>query len=147
MISVEFHAPLMRGFFLPISIMTLLSQAFDFRAAYGIKKENSSLALQASLIEEEYREFLEAYLDLTVSGPEKAEAKSKEDLLKELGDLVFVCYQFAACMGWDLDETMQRIFRSNMSKLDENGRPITNKEGKVLKGPNYAPPDLSDLIC
>ena len=116
--------------------MTLLSQAFDFRAAYGLTNENSPSSLQLNLIHEEYGEFLDALNDCNFSDA---------DRLKELGDLVFVCFQYAASMGWDLDEAMKRIFESNMSKLDENGKVIRNESGKVLKGPNYAPPNLSDL--
>ncbi len=66
--------------------------------------------------------------------------------LKELADLVYVCYQYAVNMGWDLDEAMYRIHDSNMSKLDKDGKPIYREDGKVLKGPNYAPPSLEDLV-
>ena len=66
--------------------------------------------------------------------------------LKELCDLVFVCYQFAATYDLDLDEALRRVFESNMSKLDESGKPIYREDGKVLKGPNYQPPDLSQLF-
>ena len=72
--------------------------------------------------------------------------KNKEDCLKELADLVYVCYQYAANLGWNLDEAMDRVHRSNMSKLDEYGNPVLREDGKVLKGPNYQPPDLSDLV-
>ncbi len=66
--------------------------------------------------------------------------------LKELSDLVYVCYQYAANMGWDLDEAMYRVHESNMSKLDDDGKPIYRDDGKVLKGPNYKPPNLEDLV-
>ena len=68
-----------------------------------------------------------------------------EHLLKELADLVFVCYQYAAAMGWPLDEAMDRIFESNMSKLVD-GKPVKNEFGKVIKPPHYHPPYLSDLV-
>ena len=68
------------------------------------------------------------------------------DQLKELADLVYVCYQFAASQEWDLDEAMRRVHESNMSKLDANGKPIYRADGKVLKGPNYKEPYLLDLI-
>ena len=70
----------------------------------------------------------------------------RADCLKELSDLVYVCYQFAANMKWDLDEAMHRVHESNMSKLDEYGKPVLREDGKVLKGPNYKPPNLTDLI-
>ena len=71
---------------------------------------------------------------------------AKEECLKELADLVYVCYQYAANMGWFLDEALDRVHKSNMSKLDEDGNPIYREDGKVLKGPNYKPPTLEDLF-
>jgi len=68
------------------------------------------------------------------------------DTLKELADLVYVCYQYAENMGWFLDEALDRVHKSNMSKLDEEGKPIYREDGKVLKGPNYKPPNLEDLF-
>ena len=70
----------------------------------------------------------------------------RAECLKELSDLVYVCYQYAANMKWDLDEAMYRVHESNMSKLGEDGKPIYRDDGKVLKGPNYQPPNLADLV-
>ena len=70
----------------------------------------------------------------------------QEECLKELADLVYVCYQYSENMGWDLDEALNRVHESNMSKLDEDGKPIYREDGKVLKGPNYKPPNLQDLV-
>ena len=70
----------------------------------------------------------------------------KEATLKELADLVYVCYQYAENMGWFLDEALDRVHKSNMSKLGEDGKPIYREDGKVLKGPNYKPPNLEDLF-
>jgi predicted HAD superfamily Cof-like phosphohydrolase len=97
--------------------------------------------MQRTLIVEEFKEFLEAEDMLFMDNPEvRCEA------LKELADLVFVCYQYAANMRWNLDEALDRVFRSNMSKLDEDGKPIYRADGKVLKGPKYQPPNLTDLV-
>ena len=93
------------------------------------------------MITEEFKEFLEAEAQLYLTS-----SKVKEDCLKELADLVYVCYQYAVNMGWDLDEAMYRVHESNMSKLDEEGNPIYRDDGKVLKGPNYKPPNLEDLV-
>ena len=98
--------------------------------------------MQIDLIEEEAAEFLEA-ADAVFTEPEND--KRREELVKELCDLVFVCYQFAATYNIDLDEALRRVFESNMSKLDESGKPIYREDGKVLKGPNYEPPDLNGL--
>ena len=70
----------------------------------------------------------------------------QEETLKELADLVYVCYQYAINMGWNLDEALNLVHLSNLSKLGEDGEPIYRDDGKVLKGPNYKPPDLSELV-
>ena len=77
---------------------------------------------------------------------ELADAKYSAEALKELADVVYVVYGHAATHGWDLDEAVRRVHASNMSKLDDDGTPILRDDGKVLKGPNYSPPDLSDLV-
>ena len=94
-----------------------------------------------NLIVEEFKELLEADSSLFRIGND-----IKEACLKELADLVYVCYQYAEHQGWFLDEALDRVHKSNMSKLDEDGKPIYRDDGKVLKGPNYKPPDLSDLF-
>ena len=114
---------------------TLLSQAKEFRDAYSIPNSPNGNLTQKSLIDEEWSEFHEAF-----------HLKDEHEQLKELCDLVYVCYQFAANEGWDLDEAMDRVHKSNMSKLDDKGQPIYREDGKVLKGPNYKPPNLTDLL-
>jgi predicted HAD superfamily Cof-like phosphohydrolase len=121
----------------------LSTQAQEFRDSYRISnsKSRTSRNTQKTLIVEEFKEFLEADDQLFRDNPHyRAEA------LKELADLVYVCYQYAANLGWDLDEALDRVHRSNMSKLDDNGQPIYRPDGKVLKGPNYQPPNLNDLV-
>ena len=114
---------------------TLLDQAKEFREAYSVANSPSGTLIQKSLIDEEWSEFHEAFY-----------FEEEEAQLKELSDLVYVCYQFAANKEWDLDEAMDRVHKSNMSKLDDNGQPIYRQDGKVLKGPNYKPPNLTDLL-
>ena len=95
--------------------------------------------MQRDLIVEEFKEFMYA-----------ATEEGYEEELKELCDLVYVCFQYAENMEWDLNTAMERVHESNMSKLDEDRRPIRREDGKVLKGPNYKPPYLEDLchfIC
>ena len=96
--------------------------------------------MQVGLVKEECAEFLEA-VDELYADPENTDRRT--DVVKELADLVFVCYQYAAAFNIDLDDAMNRVFESNMSKLDENGCPIFRADGKVLKGPNYKEPDLT----
>ena len=96
---------------------------------------------QKDLIVEEFKEFLEAEGFLFKHG-----YNAQADALKELADLIYVCYQYAENMGWFLDEALNRVHESNMSKLGEDGKPIYREDGRVLKGPDYKPPDLSDLF-
>ncbi len=104
-------------------------------------KTLKSRSMQKNLIVEEFKEFLEAEGMLF-----RDNAGFREDALKELSDLVYVCYQYAANMEWDLDEALLRVHKSNMSKLDEDGKPTYREDGKVLKSANYQPPTLSDLV-
>ena len=118
-------------------------QAKEFRTKYEIKNsaDRQNRARQHNLIVEEFKEFLQAEGMLFMHG-----RNHQEEALKELADLVYVCYQYAENMGWFLDEALNRVHLSNMSKLDKDGKPIYREDGKVLKGPDYKPPDLSDLI-
>ena len=100
-------------------------------------------ALQQHLISEEYEEFLEAHAEAMVYLQNK---RSREACLKELTDLVYVCFQYAAAAGWNLDEALTRVHESNLSKLDDDLRPIKREDGKVMKGPNYKPANLIDLV-
>ena len=121
----------------------LSSQAQEFREAYKIQNSKTLIKRtgQKNLIVEEFKEFLEAENNVFRNNPQ-----IRAETLKELADLVYVCYQYAANMGWDLDEAMHRVHESNMSKLDQDGKPIYREDGKVLKGPNYTPPNLEELV-
>ena len=68
------------------------------------------------------------------------------NLLKELADRVYVTYGYAAAHGWVLEEAVRHVHASNMSKLDDDGKPVLNDEGKVMKGVNYREPGMSDLV-
>ncbi|GAA0578312.1 MazG nucleotide pyrophosphohydrolase domain-containing protein [Paractinoplanes ferrugineus] len=67
------------------------------------------------------------------------------DLARELADVVYVAYGTAISHGFDLDAVLAEVHRANMSKLDDDGRPVL-QDGKVRKGPNFRPPDLSALF-
>ena len=118
-------------------------QAKEFRTKYNLKSSRSKdkRSYQKNLIVEEFKEFLEAEGMLF-----RKNTTIESEALKELADLIYVCYQYAENMGWLLDEALDRVHLSNMSKLDEKGKPVYRADGKVLKGPNYEPPTLTDLI-
>ena len=122
--------------------MSLLSnQAIEFRRAYNIRNDLNSRSMQKNLIVEEFKEFIEADCNMAMM-----DINSRADCLKELADLVYVAAQYAENMDWDLEQALRRVHRSNMSKLGEDGKPVYRADGKVLKGPNYEPPNLTDLV-
>ena len=80
---------------------------------------------------------------------ELKEAMDSNDLLEvadALTDILYVTYGAGHAFGINLDKCFDEVQNSNMSKLDENGEPIYNESGKVMKGPNYFKPDLSKFI-
>lgn len=130
--------------------MTPLQMAAEFRTIMG-QPRNVQLTVDEmcsdvpadtmamDLIEEEFAEVQEAW--------ENESDEGSDPLLKELADLVYVVYGYADYRGWNLDKALARIHLSNMSKLDPTtGQPIRREDGKVLKGPNYKPPYLKDLV-
>ena len=77
------------------------------------------------------------------------EAMNNKDLLEvadALTDILYVTYGAGHAFGINLDKCFEEIQNSNMSKLDENGKPIYNEHGKVMKGPNYFKPNLKKII-
>ena len=96
------------------------------------KELNERAKLRRKLIFEEYRE--------AVSATDPA------NMLKELADLRYVIDGTAVEAGWDIEEAVRRVHESNLTKLDDDGKPILNDDGKVTKGPNYVPPYLEDLV-
>ena len=119
----------------------LIEQAFVFRLAaeQSIDPDDErTQEMQLTLIREEFNELLEAHINEEVD-------EDKIHTLKELADLVFVCYQYAVARNWNLDIALTRVFESNMSKFVD-GVPLRREDGKILKGPNYQPPFLDDLV-
>ena len=80
---------------------------------------------------------------------ELTEAMNNKDLLEvadALTDILYVTYGAGHGFGIDLDKCFDEVQNSNMSKLDENGKPIYNEQGKVMKSKRYFPPDLEKFI-
>ena len=112
--------------------MKTFGQEVKSRPSFSSEKINE---LRFNLIKEELDEFKQA-LD-------------NNDLLETadaLTDILYVTYGAGHAFGIDLDACFQEVQNSNMSKLGENGKPIFNDQGKVMKGPNYFKPDLSKYI-
>jgi len=103
--------------------------------AFGIDSTDKINKLRIDLIKEELDEL--------------QEAMKNNDLLEvadALTDILYVTYGAGHAFGIDLDKCFDEVQNSNMSKLDENGKPIYNDAGKVMKGPKYFKPDLSKFI-
>ena len=124
----------------------------EFCDAFGVPQaeltSNRTLTLGMRLISEETQELYGEIVDLKAMnwGEVPFDPEVRQKLLKELADLQYVISQFAIRFHLPLQEAFERVHASNMSKLDEDGKPIYREDGKVLKGPNYQPPDLSDLV-
>lgn len=115
----------------PLDMVKEFSLSMDQPLGKEWSRMSELETLRFNLIAEEYEEVM--------SG------KTEENVLKELADLVYVTYGYAATFGWNLDEAVRRVHQSNMSKLVD-GKPLKREDGKVLKGPNYEPPNLEDLV-
>ena len=102
------------------------------KAGFSDAKTNK---LRIDLIKEELEELTTAMQD--------------ENLLEvadALTDILYVTYGAGHAFGIDLDKCFEEVQNSNMSKLGEDGKPIYNEAGKVMKGPNYFKPDLSKYL-
>ena len=122
--------------------MTNFDKVGIFMKTFGQEvKDKPSLSsdkinkLRISLIKEELDELKEAM-----------DSKDLLEVADALTDLLYVTYGAGHAFGIDLDKCFEEVQNSNMSKLDNNGKPIYNESGKVMKGPNYFKPDLSKFI-
>ena len=92
--------------------------------------------LRYDLIKEELEELKDAI--------DKRDIKEVADALT---DILYVTYGAGHAFGIDLDKCFAEVQSSNMSKLDNNGKPIYNDKGKVMKGPNYFKPNLTKFVA
>jgi predicted HAD superfamily Cof-like phosphohydrolase len=131
------------------------SDLLDFQDAFELEGTYWSsptakkvLLLWGTLIDEEYKECNEAIIDMVVriERGEHPTREQAEHLLKEVADLRYVAGGLAVALGMDLDAADAAVHESNMSKLGADGRPVRRDDGKVLKGPNYLAPDLSNMV-
>jgi predicted HAD superfamily Cof-like phosphohydrolase len=116
-----------------------------FHRAFGLPRSRSPslngidralIELRTRLLDEETTEF--------------ADAAARRDLVgmaDALADVVYVAYGTALSFGLDLDAVLREVHRSNMSKLDDRGRPVMRDDGEVLKSPRYTPPDVRRVIA
>ena len=91
--------------------------------------------LRLDLINEEVGELCEA-----------VERDDMTEIADALTDILYVTYGMGAALGIDLDKCFEEVQRSNMSKMGEDGKPMYREDGKVMKGPNYSPPNFLALL-
>ena len=112
--------------------MQIFGQDVKDKASFPSEK---IINLRSALIEEELSELKEAVNNRNLT--EVADA---------LADILYVTYGAGHAFGINLDKCFDEVQNSNMSKLGENGEPIYNESGKVMKGPNYFKPDLTKFV-
>ena len=112
--------------------MKTFGQEVKNRPSLSSEKINN---LRISLIDEELKEFKDAIFN-----------KDIKEVADALTDILYVTYGAGHAFGINLDDCFDEVQRSNMSKLGNDGKPIYNEHGKVMKGPNYFKPDLKKFL-
>ena len=114
------------------TFMKTFGQEVKTKPSFSSDKINK---LRIDLIKEELEELIDAMKN-----------KDLLEVADALTDILYVTYGAGHAFGIDLDRCFEEVQNSNMSKLDDNGKPIYNESGKVMKGPNYFKPDLSKFV-
>ena len=114
------------------TFMKTFGQEVKLKPSIGTDKINR---LRLSLIKEELEELSDAM-----------KKKNLVEVADALTDILYVTYGAGHAFGINLDKCFDEVQNSNMSKLGKNGKPIYNKYGKVMKGPNYFKPDLNKFL-
>ena len=112
--------------------MHAFGQEVEVKAKFPNEK---IIKLRYELIHEELEEFKRAMKE-----------KNLKEIADALTDILYVTYGAGHAYGIDLDKCFSEVQRSNMSKLDEDEKPIYNEKGKVMKGPKYFEPNLKQFI-
>ena len=112
--------------------MKTFDQEVKIKAGLSTEKINES---RISLINEELEEFKEAIKN-----------NDLKEVADALTDILYVTYGAGHAFGINLDKCFEEVQQSNMSKLSEDGKPIYNEAGKVMKGPKYFKPDLNKFL-
>ena len=92
--------------------------------------------LRKRLISEEYEEFHDAWVESDLA-----------EIADALADLVYVCVGCAIEYGIPFDEVFAEVHRSNMTKLGADGKPVRREDGKIIKGPNFEPPRIREILA
>ena len=114
------------------TFMQTFGQEVKLKSSFSTEKIND---LRYNLVKEELEELKQAI-----------DNKDLLEVADALTDILYVTYGAGHAFGIDLDKCFEEVQNSNMSKLGDNGKPIYNDAGKVMKGPNYYKPDLSKFV-
>lgn len=133
----------------PFDARSPFEKLWEFHETYNVLRERvptlpdasteagaAMRTLRKDILAEEYQEYLDG--------------EKNNDLVEiadALIDMIYIAYGTGVAYGLPMDELFNEVHRSNMSKLGEDGKPIYRADGKVLKGPNYSPPDLASIIA
>lgn len=123
--------------------MTASEMVRQFHQTYGVRIQEAAglpgserRELRGDLLREEFEELC------------KAEAENNFiEIADALADMLYIIHGTALEYGIPLDAVVAEVHRSNMSKLDQSGRPIYRSDGKILKGPNYSAPDIAGVLA
>ena len=115
----------------------------QFHASFGLPRRNApTMDVPADLVELRVRLLAEEVDEFAAASA----ARDLVEIADALADLVYVAYGSAVTYGIDLDAVLAEVHRSNMSKLDADGRPVLRPDGKVLKSDRYTPPDVAGVL-
>lgn len=97
--------------------------------------DNKRMLSRLTLIDEEYKELIDAI-----------NAKDIVEVADALTDILYVVYGMGSVLEIDLDACFKEVHKSNMTKLGDDGKPVINSNGKIVKGKNFRPPELKGIV-
>ena len=122
--------------------MSNFEKVGKFMKTFGQEVKNKAKFPEEKIVKLRYDLIAEELEELKVA----LKDKNIKEVADALTDILYVTYGAGHAFGINLDQCFKEVQESNMSKLDENGKPIYNENGKVLKGPYYREPDLKKIV-
>jgi predicted HAD superfamily Cof-like phosphohydrolase len=128
----------------------MFDKVLEFHKAFNLavneKKTQKLLQLRFDLHDEEHNEVANEFANLAEARTPDEIREAKICLTKEIADNIYVLLGTAVALGLPIVEVFNATHESNMSKLGEDGKPIYREDGKVLKGPNYKPAEITQFF-
>ncbi len=126
-------------------IINAIEQVKEFADTFNIEySDNMNANIDESIIDLRFRLMQEENLEYL----EAAKNKDIVEIADALGDILYILCGTILTHGLQhkIVEVFDEIQRSNMSKLDANGKPVFREDGKILKGPNYFQPKIKEIL-